>query len=105
MPTVTGGNQFLVCQLVASLRADQVAPTAEAAAAVAGMVPDSVLRSVLLRLAQLPPAAGALAEAAAVLGPASRFSEGTVITFRFLHSSLRIAGEQEKRSSAVDLGR
>lgn len=41
----------------------------EAERAVAGMVPDSVLHSVLLRLAQLPPAAGALAEAAAVLGP------------------------------------
>lgn len=66
---VTGGNPFLVCELVASLRADQVAPTAETAAAVAGMVPDSVLRSVLLRLARLSPAAGALAEAAAVLGP------------------------------------
>lgn len=67
--TVTGGNPFLLCELVASLRADKVAPTAEAAAAVAGMVPDSVLRSVLLRLARLPHAAGALAEAAAVLGP------------------------------------
>lgn len=66
---VTGGNPFLVGELVASLRADQVAPTAEAAEALAGMVPDSVLRSVLLRLARLSPAAGALAQAAAVLGP------------------------------------
>ena len=66
---VTGGNPFLLCELVTSLRVDQVAPTAEAAAAVSGMVPDSVLRSVLLRLARLPPAAGALAEAASVLGP------------------------------------
>lgn len=32
--TVTGGTPFLVCELVASLRADQVAPTAEAAAEV-----------------------------------------------------------------------
>lgn len=65
----TGGNPFLVSELVASLRADGVAPTARAAAVVAGMVPASVMHSVVLRVARLPAPARELAESAAMLGP------------------------------------
>ena len=68
--TATGGNPFLVGELAASLRVDGLAPTAGAAARVAGMVPSSVLRSVLLRLGRLPAHARELAEAAAgMIGP------------------------------------
>lgn len=77
--SVTGGNPFLVRELVACLRADGVAPTAQAAATVAGMVPDAVLRSVLLRLTRLSPAAAALAQAAAVLGPDAPLRVGAAL--------------------------
>ncbi len=77
--TATGGNPFLVRELVASLRADAVALTPEVATQVASMVPDSVLRSVLLRLARLSPAAVALAKAAAVLGPDAPLRRGSAL--------------------------
>lgn len=65
----TGGNPFLVRELVAHLR-EVGAPTTPAGTfELAGMVPDSVVRSVLLRLARLPPAATELARAGATLGP------------------------------------
>lgn len=64
----SGGNPFLLGELLRSLRADGVAPAAAAAAAVESILPDSVLSSVLARLAHLSEAAVALAGAAAVLG-------------------------------------
>lgn len=75
----TGGNPFLLRELVASLRADGVAPSAEAAAAVASMVPESVVRSVLLRLARLPSTSGTLAQAAAILGPDAPLCRGAAL--------------------------
>lgn len=76
---VTGGNPFLTCELVASLRAEGVAPTALTAAGLAGMVPDSVLHSVVLRLSRLPATSRALAEAAATLGPDAPLRVGAVV--------------------------
>jgi DNA-binding CsgD family transcriptional regulator len=76
---VTGGNPFLTYELVASLRAEGVAPTARTAAGLAGMVPDSVLHSVVLRLARLPATSRALAEAAAMLGPDAPLRVGAVV--------------------------
>jgi DNA-binding CsgD family transcriptional regulator len=61
----TGGNPFLVRELVAALRADGVAPTAER---VARTVPETVSRHVLARLARLPSAAAELARAVVLLG-------------------------------------
>ena len=69
---VTGGNPFLLHELAGDLRADGIEPTAAAAAAVRQMTPQIVSRSVLLRLAPLPPAASALAQAVAVLGARRR---------------------------------
>jgi DNA-binding CsgD family transcriptional regulator len=61
----SGGNPFLVDELLRSLRADGVTPVA---GVVADLMPDTVLHSVLARLARLPAAAGRLATAVAVLG-------------------------------------
>lgn len=61
----SGGNPFLVGELLHSLRADGVPPDA---AAVAALVPDTVLRSVLARVARLPTDTAGLATSAAVLG-------------------------------------
>lgn len=65
---VTDGNPFLAAELLRALRADGVAPTANAVARVRSLVPDSVLRAVLVRLARLGEPAERLAKAVAVLG-------------------------------------
>lgn len=67
---VTGGNPFLVRELVSELYADGVVPDVAAADRLARLAPESVLRAVLSRLARLPPGAAALARAVAVLGDA-----------------------------------
>ena len=64
----TEGNPFFVRELLATLVHDGVEPVAEAAEGVARIAPDSVMRAVIDRLSRLPPAATALAHAAAVLG-------------------------------------
>ncbi|MCW2945792.1 MAG: transcriptional regulator, LuxR family [Actinoallomurus sp.] len=65
---VSGGNPFLLVELLRSLQADGIRPTEKAAGGIAEIVPDAVLRSVLARLAQLPAQARQLAGAVAVLG-------------------------------------
>ena len=65
---VTGGNPFLTRELLRALRDDAVAPTAGSVARVRALVPGSVLRAVLVRLARLGEAAEKLAKAVAVLG-------------------------------------
>ena len=64
----TAGNPFLTCELVASLAIEGVVPRAAAADRLARVAPDSVIRSVMLRLSGLPDSAGALAEALAIVG-------------------------------------
>jgi DNA-binding CsgD family transcriptional regulator len=65
---MTGGNPFYLRELLESARADRIVASAEGAAAVESLVPESVVNSVLLRLARLPDPAMALASAVAVLG-------------------------------------
>jgi hypothetical protein len=65
---VTGGNPFLLRELIQNLRADGIGPGEHAVGRVAGLGPRSVARSVALRVARLGSAAGELARAAAVLG-------------------------------------
>lgn len=64
----TGGNPFLLVELIRSLREAGIPFTAGAAERVPAFAPREVTRSVRARLAQLDPAATALAEALAVLG-------------------------------------
>ena len=63
----TGGNPFLLRALVASLRADGVAPTREAAPAIESFGPEAVARAVARQLERLPAGAVDLARAVAVL--------------------------------------
>jgi DNA-binding CsgD family transcriptional regulator len=65
---VTGGNPFLVRELIETLRADGIGPGEAAADRVAGLGPRSVAQEVALRVARLGPAAGEVARAAAILG-------------------------------------
>src|SRR4051812_15731256 len=64
----TEGNPFLVRELLLTLINGGVEPVAEAAPRVARIAPEAVLRAVIDRLSRLPPAATAIAHAAAVLG-------------------------------------
>ncbi|MDA0142573.1 AAA family ATPase, partial [Solirubrobacter deserti] len=67
----TGGNPFLLAELIAELRADGLAATAEHVPALAQLVPGRVGASVRRRLARLDDAARALADAVALLGTAA----------------------------------
>jgi DNA-binding CsgD family transcriptional regulator len=64
----TGGNPFLLEQLVNEVRAEGIEPTAANAGSVASLGPDTVRASVLLRLERLPSAGAPVARALAVLG-------------------------------------
>jgi DNA-binding CsgD family transcriptional regulator len=66
---LTGGNPFLLAALTGVLARDGVTPTAASAPRLRELVPDTVARSLMLRMARLPVAAGALARAVAVMGP------------------------------------
>jgi DNA-binding CsgD family transcriptional regulator len=65
---LTGGNPFFVAELARTLAAGHVQPTREKAAVVGDLVPDTIARAVLLRLAPLSDAARALARSVAILG-------------------------------------
>jgi DNA-binding CsgD family transcriptional regulator len=64
---VTGGNPFLLGELLEEAAARGLDPTAAAAADVGAIVPRGVTNAVLLRLARLTPAAAVLARALSVL--------------------------------------
>ena len=63
----TGGNPFLLGELVDALVADRVAPDAGAAGLVAGLGPETVARSMMLRLGRLPAVTRPVVDAVAVL--------------------------------------
>ena len=64
----TGGNPLLLRQLLRTLEAEGVAPTADQVEAIRAIGPRAVASTVLLRLARLSPAAAAVARAISVLG-------------------------------------
>jgi DNA-binding CsgD family transcriptional regulator len=76
---VTGGNAFLLRELIEQLRADGIGEDEQAAAQVAVLGPRSVARAVALRVARLGPAAGELARAAAVLGDGAQLRHAAAL--------------------------
>jgi DNA-binding CsgD family transcriptional regulator len=64
---VTGGNPFLLGELLTEVAARGVEPTAAAAAGIDAIVPEGIANGVLLRLARLAPAASTLARALSAL--------------------------------------
>ncbi len=66
----TGGNALYLTELLRTLAADHVAPSAEAVPAVLAAAPDAVRRRVNAALAAVPAGARALANALAILGEA-----------------------------------
>src|SRR5206468_5834718 len=71
----TGGNPFLLGELLDEAAARGVDPTAVAAADINAIVPHGVANAVLLRLARLTPAAAALARALSVLGECTQVGD------------------------------
>ncbi len=71
----TGGNPFLVGELLDEAAARGVDPTAAAAADLGAMVPRGVANTVLLRLARLAPAAAGLARALSALGDGAQVGD------------------------------
>lgn len=63
-----GGNPFLISELLRALRAGAAEGTVPTASQARSLVPDSVLRSVLIRLERLGEPAGRLARAVAIVG-------------------------------------
>ena len=72
---VTGGNPFLVGELLSEAAARGIAPTSTEAGEFATIVPRGVANSVLLRLARLAPEAGALARALSILGDGAQVGD------------------------------
>ncbi len=72
---VTRGNPFLVGELLDEAAARGLDPTAAAAAQLETIVPRGIANAVLLRLARLAPAAGALARALSALGDGARVGD------------------------------
>lgn len=66
--SATGGNPFLISELTSALAAAGVTPDAGNAARVRAVGPQTVARSVLLRLSGQPPEAAAVARSLAILG-------------------------------------
>jgi DNA-binding CsgD family transcriptional regulator len=66
--SVSGGNPFLIGELLRALAQDGIDPDETGAERAAALSPDAVRRSVLLRMRRLAPEAGALARAVAILG-------------------------------------
>ena len=66
--TVSGGNPFLLQELLRAASRQGVPPSEESAKTIAALAPETVSRAILVRLEALPEAAGRVARAVAVLG-------------------------------------
>ena len=72
---VTGGNPFLLAELLTEAAARGLAPTASAAEAVGSIVPRGVANAVLLRVARLAPPAAVVARTLSVLGDGAQVGD------------------------------
>jgi DNA-binding CsgD family transcriptional regulator len=68
---VSGGNPFLLRELARTLAQRGIDPLPEHAEQVRGLVPERVAQTVSMRIERLPPSAGAVARALAILGEES----------------------------------
>jgi DNA-binding CsgD family transcriptional regulator len=75
----TGGNPFLLRELLAALSGDRIAPTVDGAARVGRIGPKAVSRVVLARVSRIGVGARRLAEAAAVLGARSELRHAATL--------------------------
>ena len=76
---MTGGNPFLLAELLSEAAVRGLAPSASAAEDVSGIVPRGVANAVLLRLARLAPPASGLARALSVLGDGAQVGDAGLL--------------------------
>lgn len=72
---VTGGNPFLVGELLDEAAARRIEPTADAVKEIRTIVPRGVANAVLVRVARLAPPTAALARALSVLGDGAQIGD------------------------------
>jgi class 3 adenylate cyclase/DNA-binding CsgD family transcriptional regulator len=77
--STTGGNPLLLRAILDAIHGEGFSPTAENAARVHEIGPESVTRAVTLRLSRLPTEARRLAVAAAVLGDGAEIRDAAVL--------------------------
>ncbi len=65
---ITGGNPFLLLELLQQVRTDALTPDAATAGRLGDLAPDAVLDAMIARLGAMPPRARAVALAVAILG-------------------------------------
>jgi len=108
--TVTGGNPFLLGELLDDAAARHLAPTAVAAGEIGGIVPRGVANAVLLRLTRVPAAAATLARVLSVLsvlgdgaqiGDATRLAGVTGAELEAAIAALIAAGVMESGSTVL----
>ena len=90
---VSGGNPFLLTELLAVLAEDDSAPTGAPASGTEEIVPDVVRDAVAARLESVPPDTRAVAEAVAVLGDAA--SVGRVAQLTTLDSEVVLVAARD----------
>src|SRR5262249_33242479 len=88
---VTGGNAFLLVELIDQVRADGPRPNAATAERLAEMAPESVLNAVVARLGAMPEASRAVASAVAVLGDGAPLAQVATFTGLDLDAASRAA--------------
>ncbi|MEA2195182.1 MAG: hypothetical protein QOG42_1616, partial [Solirubrobacteraceae bacterium] len=79
---MTEGNVFLLEELIAAVRAEAWAPTAQNAARIGTLAPEAVLRAVAVRLMRLSDDAAGIARAVAVLGDDAELRRVVALTGR-----------------------
>jgi DNA-binding CsgD family transcriptional regulator len=94
----TGGNPFLLSELIAAVKADGVAATEAGASEIESVAPEAIGRSVIVRLGRLAPEAGALARAIAVLGAEAELRHAAQL------ADLELAGAAAAADALVKAG-
>jgi DNA-binding CsgD family transcriptional regulator len=87
----TGGNPFLLGELLSELAADRVAGAAEEAQTVLEFGPERVGRAVRRRMRQLPAEATDLARAVAILGPGTPLEEAAELAGCNVETGAKVA--------------
>ena len=88
---VTGGNPFLLVELIDQVRADGSRPNAVMARRLAEMAPESVLSAVVARLGAMPESSRSVASAVAVLGDGASLAQVATFTGLDLDAASRAA--------------
>ena len=96
---VSGGNPFLLCELVRTLAAQQIDPGDAQAEQIRELAPERVTRTVLVRLGRLPQQAQAVARALVVLGDDS--DHRLVALLAGLDPQAALAGADALRGGAI----